>query len=218
MSHNETFSAVTRIEQTSPGHFDTAVHPEWTIAGKPNGGYLLAIMARAATEVSAHDHVLAASAHYLHSPEPGAASIETEVLRMGRSASQIRARLTQDGKPCIEALTTIGTLDADIKPYWAEGLPTPPIRDRADAIRMPGTNPAGLRVAIMDQVDVRIDREDVGFGIGQPRGLGELNGWIELPGEDFDPLSLLYAVDALPPATLDIELTGWVPTDRKSVV
>jgi hypothetical protein len=209
----ETFAAVSRIEQTSPGGFDTVISPEWTIAGKPNGGYLLAILARAATEVSVHDHVLAASAHYLHSPEPGPASIEAEVLRMGRTASQIRTRLTQDGKPCIEALTTIGTLDPDTKPYWTEGLPTPEVRDRATAIRLPGTNPAGVRVAIMDQVDLRIDTENAGFGIGKPRGIGELNGWLELPGgEDFDPLSLLYAVDAFPPATFDIEFTGWVPT------
>ena len=28
----------------------------------------------------------------------------------------------------------------------------------------------------------------------------------------FDPVSLLFAVDSFPPATFDIELTGWVPT------
>lgn len=216
MSHSnepETFTAVSQVVRTSPGRFDTVISPDWTIAGKPNGGYLLAILGRAATDVSVHDHVLAASAHYLHSPDPGPASIETEVLRMGRSASQVRARLTQDGKPCIEAITTIGTLDADTKPYWTEGLPTPAVRDRASAVRLPGTNPSGVRVSIMGQVDLRIDQEDAGFGIGKPRGVGELNGWLELPGgEAFDPLALLYAVDAFPPATFDIELTGWVPT------
>ena len=31
-------------------------------------------------------------------------------------------------------------------------------------------------------------------------------------GESFDPISLLYAVDALPPGTFEIEMTGWVPT------
>ena len=28
----------------------------------------------------------------------------------------------------------------------------------------------------------------------------------------FDPTSLLFAVDAFPPATFDIEFSGWVPT------
>jgi hypothetical protein len=215
VSHSDvpqTFAAVSRVEETSPGRFAATISPEWTIGGRPNGGYLLAILARAATQVSPHDHVLAASAHYLRAPDPGPAGIETEVLRAGRSASQVRSRLTQDGKPCIEALTTIGVLDPDTKPYWTEGLPAPQVRERANAIRVPGTNPAGLRVAIMDQVDLRIDREDMGFGVGKPSGKGELNGWLELPGEDFDPISLLFALDAFPPATFDIEMTGWVPT------
>ena len=34
-----------------------------------------------------------------------------------------------------------------------------------------------------------------------------------LPGhEQFDPTSLLFAVDAFPPATFDIDFSGWVPT------
>ena len=28
----------------------------------------------------------------------------------------------------------------------------------------------------------------------------------------FDPVSLLFAVDAFPPVTFDIKLSGWVPT------
>lgn len=209
----ETFSAVSRVARTDPGRFEMSISPEWTIGGKPNGGYLLAALARAATEDSPHDNVLAASAHYLHAPDPGAASIETEVLRTGRSASQVRARLIQNGKPCIEALTTIGTLEPDTKPYWTEGLPASEMRDRDSAVRIPGTSPTGAVIAIMDQVDLRLDREDAAFSVGKPRGVGELNGWLELPGgENFDPLSLLYAVDSFPPATLDIELTGWVPT------
>ena len=31
-------------------------------------------------------------------------------------------------------------------------------------------------------------------------------------GRDHDPLSLLFAVDAFPPATFDVVMTGWVPT------
>ena len=48
---------------------------------------------------------------------------------------------------------------------------------------------------------------------GRESGRGQLRGWLALPaGEAFDPSSLLYAVDAFPPATFDIERAGWVPT------
>lgn len=40
-----------------------------------------------------------------------------------------------------------------------------------------------------------------------------LDGWLELPGEaTFDPASLVFAFDVIPPASFDIERTAWVPT------
>jgi hypothetical protein len=71
----------------------------------------------------------------------------------------------------------------------------------------------GLRVAILDQIEIRLEPGTSGFTEGRPSGRGELRGWVTLPGgEDFDPTSLLYAVDSFPPATFDIEYAGWVPT------
>src|SRR5580698_4884248 len=117
------FSAVTAVTQREPGRFAAEVDPEWGIAAKPNGGYLLSMLTRAATSMSAHPHVIAASAHYLHSPEPGPVLIETELLRAGRSASQLRARMEQGGRPCVEALITTSELGPDTTPYWDRGLP-----------------------------------------------------------------------------------------------
>jgi hypothetical protein len=65
----------------------------------------------------------------------------------------------------------------------------------------------------MEQIEVRIEATTRGFSQGQPSGRGELRGWLALPGDEaFDPISLLFAVDAFPPATFDIEFAGWVPT------
>jgi hypothetical protein len=82
-----------------------------------------------------------------------------------------------------------------------------------DCARLIPQSPGGLRVAIMEQIEVRLEPESAGFTRGAPRGLGELRGWLALPAEeDFDPVSLLFAVDAFPPGTFDIEFSGWVPT------
>jgi hypothetical protein len=189
------------------------VNPEWTIAGKPNGGYLLAMLGRAAASVSAHDHVIAASAHYLRPPTPGPVVIEAEPLRDGRSASQIRARLSQDGQACIEALLTTSELDTDTAPYWDRGLPQISQVPYEDCDRLVPQLPDGSRVAIMDQIEVRLEPGSSGFTTGAPSGRGELRGWLALPRDEaFDPTSLLLAVDAFPPATFDIEFSGWVPT------
>jgi acyl-coenzyme A thioesterase PaaI-like protein len=211
--HQGLFSQVTAVTQRETGRFSAEVDPEWTIGGKPNGGYLLAMLGRAATSTGVHSHVIAASAHYLHSPEPGPVHIETELLRVGRSASQIRARLEQDGQACVEALITAAQLAGDTTPYWDRGLPERSQSSYEDLPRLIPILPSGNRVAIMEQIDVRLELDSRGFTAGRPTGQGELRGWLALPGaEAFDPISLLFAVDAFPPATFDIEFTGWVPT------
>jgi len=208
-----TFAEVTGLAAGGRGHFDAEVNHEWTIGGKPNGGYLLAMLGRAASSMSQHRHVIAASAHYLSSPDPGPVSIEAEVLRTGRSASHVRARMSQGDRACVEALITTGELDASTTPYWTGGTPIVSQVAYEDCPRLIHRLPNGARVAIMDQVEVRLEPGASGFTKGQPSGRGELRGWLSLPGgEAFDTTSLLYAADAYPPATFDIEFAGWVPT------
>jgi Thioesterase-like superfamily len=210
-----TFSDVSALTPTAADSFDIDISANWTIGGKPNGGYLLALLGRAATQASTHEHVIAASAHFLRAPEPGPVEITVDLLRSGRSASQLRARLEQRGKACVECLLTTADLDPAAEPYWAAGTPDARAdpQARASLPRLPAQNPQGVRVELMGLVDIRIDTETSAWSRGEPSGRGELRGWLALPdGEDFDPLSLLYAVDAFPPATFDIAFTGWVPT------
>jgi len=207
------FAEVSAVSVREAGTFDAVVNPEWTIGGKPNGGYLLAMLGRAAASASAHEHVIAASAHYLHAPIPGPVVIDVEPLREGRSASQIRAHLSQDGRACVEALLTTSELNTDTIPYWDGGLPPLSRVPYEDCDRLIPQLPDGSRVAIMDQIEVRLEPDSSGFTTGAPSGRGELRGWLALPGDKtFDPTSLLFAVDAFPPATFDIEFSGWVPT------
>ena len=39
------FSEVSKLTPIGPGRLHADVHPGWTIGGKPNGGYLLAMLA-----------------------------------------------------------------------------------------------------------------------------------------------------------------------------
>lgn len=217
------FAEASAVEPTGDGSFAADIHPAWTIAGKPNGGYLLAILGRAAGAVSPHPDVLAASAHYLRSPDPGRVEIEVEVLRTGRSASHVRARMGQAGVGCVEAMFTVGRLEADGQPFWDAGAPaigTVPWEDCRRLTRPPAPPtavtspaPAALTVALLDMVEIRLEPDTAGFTVGRPAGRGELRGWLALPGgEPPDVPALLFAVDSFPPATFDVERTGWVPT------
>jgi len=207
------FDAACALQARGGGRFDAAVDEGWTIGGRPNGGYLLGMLARAAAAVSEHPHVVAASAAYVQPPEPGPAVVVTQVLRAGRSASQVQAQLEQDGRTCVVALLTLGRLDPDASPYWDRGVPAAPTADFDACVPLDGPPPGGAHVGLFDQVELRLDPDVLGFTGGQPSGRGELRGWLVLPEDEaFDPSSLLFAVDSFPPATFDIEFAGWVPT------
>ncbi len=223
--HRKRFADVTSVKLRTAAiapeglrEFDVDIDEDWTIAGRPNGGYLMALLARCALEVSRQAHVIASSATYIRPPEAGAASVSAEILREGRSASQIRATLTQGGAVCVEALLTVGTLDESSKPYWSDRSAAAPDCAFENCLPLLEGPPGGHRAAIMEQVEVRLDGESLGFTRGNPSGKGELRGWLTLPGgEGFDSVSLLYAADAFPPASFDVESAGWVPTFQLTV-
>lgn len=94
------FDDATAVHDRGDGRrFDVAIDSGWTVGPKPNGGYLLTLLARAASEGlgaadSAHRDPLAASAHFLAAPDPGPAEVRVDTLRVGRGASQVRATRT----------------------------------------------------------------------------------------------------------------------------
>lgn len=216
------FDLATAVHPRAGGTgFDVSIDPGFTVGGKPNGGYLLALAGRAAGEAlgaagSHHRDPLAATVHFVGAPDPGPAEVEVVVLRTGRSASQARVTIAQAGRPCVEATFTMGVLPelaADDGPWWS-GLPPRPVAPREACTRLPARREgAPFEVAIMDRADVRLDPACLGFAVGQPSGRAALEGWISFPdGEPITPLALLFFLDALPPATFDLAATGWVPT------
>ncbi len=214
------FDAATAVDARDDGMtYAIDIDAGWTVAEKPNGGYLLATLARAAGEGlrvsgSAHRDALAATAHYLWAPDPGAALVRVTALRLGRSASQVRATLTQDDRMCVEATFTMGTLaPVSELPWWT----TRDVFDVApyeDCIRIPAAREGSpFVVPIMDRSDLRLDPAVMGFAVGAPSGDANLRGWISFAdGREVDPLSLLFFLDALPPATFELVQSGWVPT------
>jgi len=139
--------------------------------------------------------------------------LQVTTLREGRSASQFRVGLTQDGELKAETTFALGDLSAvDPTPQWAAQTLPAPVRPFDQCPRFLPPQEV-FPVQILEHVALHLEPEALAFTAGQPRGLGLLTGWLDLPGgADFDSTSLLLAADCFPPATFDIELTGWVPT------
>ncbi|GAA1421181.1 hypothetical protein GCM10009601_20830 [Streptomyces thermospinosisporus] len=81
-----------------------------------------------------------------------------------------------------------------------------------------GPAPVDGSSAIADRLMLKLDPSTLGWALGKPSGKGEMRAWFGLAdGRDHDPLSLLLAVDALPPTAFELGLSGWVPTVELTV-
>jgi hypothetical protein len=215
------FDAATALRPRADGStFDLDVHPLWTVGDKPNGGFLLALLGRAARQVVAGDtgaawDVHSATVTYLAAPDLEAAEIRTTVLRRGRTASHVRAVLVQSERTMVDAVMVLGALAPGAAPRYSHIAPLD-IPDPDQCVRLEPRTPEGVPVGVLVTTDLRLDPLTVP-GAPQPGGEGppvaELRGWLRFAdGREPDAGSLLYFVDAIPPATLLIGSSGWVPT------
>jgi hypothetical protein len=218
------FDAATEVRPTGdPDLFETEVHQLWTVGDKPNGGYLLALLGRAALIAGRGDgdpdwEVVSSAITYLGPPRLGPASIHTTLLRRGRSAAHVRAVLVEGGADLVDAVFVLGALPAaaSVRYDAIELLRAP---DPEHCVRLPPRMPGGVHVGIMEVLDLRLDPDTTPLADPHPPAdaRAELRGWSRFAdGRDPDPLSLLFAVDAIPPATFRIGSTGWVPTLQMS--
>jgi hypothetical protein len=211
------FSEATAVEATGPGVFTADLDPQWSVGTKLHGGYLLAVVARAAGQLADdHEHLQAISGSFPSAPEPGPAEIKIEVLARSRTLTQLRASLTQDGKPRVEALVTQSKL-TDEGPWWS-GLEPVGLPDEQDCVQLPPKAPgAGFDVPLLEVVEARLDPKALGFAAGQPGRTGAVASWQRMAdGSDWDPLSLLVALDPVPPVSFELGAPGWAPTLQMS--
>ncbi|MHC5263937.1 thioesterase family protein [Streptomyces sp. UC4497] len=218
-------TAVTR-RADEPGVYDIDLSAGWTIINALNGGYLLAVLGRALADALPHDDPFTISAHYLTASAPGPAVIRTDVARTGRTLSTGQASLFQfaeDGSEVerIRVIASYGDLDAlpdDVRTS-AEAPVMPPAEQCFGAGDAPeGAPPVPGSSAISDRLHLKLDPATLGWALGAPSGKGEMRAWFGLAdGRDMDPLSLLLAVDALPPTAFEMGLKGWVPTVELTV-
>ncbi|MFB7995962.1 thioesterase family protein [Streptomyces sp. NPDC056002] len=217
------FDRDTAVTRREPGVYDIDLSAGWTIISAVNGGYLLAVLGRALGDALPHSDPFTISAHYLTASRPGPAVIRTDVVRTGRTLSTGQASLFQyddEGAEVerIRVLASYGDLDAlpdDVR-TTAKPPHFPPAEQCFGA--QDGPTPIKGSSAITERLALKLDPATLGWAVGSPSGKGEMRAWFGLAdGRDADPLSLLLAVDALPPTAFEMGLTGWVPTVELTV-
>lgn len=212
MESNLSFAEASAVTDAGDGTFTARLPDGWAFRGRPHGGFLLAVAARAALHAGQRPHPHVVSASFVRSPECGPVSVAVEVVKAGRAVTFAQTTLTQDGKVVMTAQVALGEADQE-EPAWLDPRqPKPaPYADCVPTPHRPG------RTGLLGQLDIRYDPAAPPVpdeGARQAR----VRGWVEFrDGSAPDALAAIVAADALPPAVFGIGRPGWAPTVHMTV-
>jgi len=196
------FDRASAVTSGDLGKWKAEVQPDWDIFGVANGGYLMAIAARAMSQAAGGRSPVSLTAHFIRPVSSGPVEVSVETVKTGRTFSTMSGRVAAEsdsmtllGSFTEPGLLGDGTLYVDAAP---PELPPPEQCPRA----LPSED-GPLPPPMMTHFEERIHPEDAGPLQGRPTGKAMMRGWFRLHDQEpIDPFALLMIADAFPPAVL----------------
>ena len=208
------FDQDTSLSPDGQHHFTARVSDNWSINGTPDGGYLMALLARAAGQQSDKSGVSILSANFISRCVPGPVTISLEKLGATRQFDRWQASLHQEGTEKVRAMVTCMDVTGEQagKRYEKSG---PVLAQAAECIQF-GRMP---KYTLYDHMEVLLDPDCAGWIDGNLTDRSELRGWIKFRDErPFDAAGLMLIADAFPPPIFVSQgMVAWVPTLEMSV-
>lgn len=224
------FERDTAVERIDDLRFLGRIDPGWAVieGAAANGGYVMALAARAMRSPISHPDPVTLTAHFLAPPDPGEVHIDVEVVRSGRRHSTVAARLLQGDRECVRLLGSFADLQAiedDAEDVRVDLSPPdyPPLADCLDftaAAIEQGERGGFPAPPIVRRFDHRVPAELAGWAEGRPLGRGHIGGYVRWgDGTPMDTLGVLTVADCYPPAVFNTgdSSLGWVPTIELTV-
>jgi len=208
------FDEDTQLRQTAPSEYSGVISENWLINQNANGGYLMAILAKAMSCQSEKKSTPIITANYISRCRPGEIRVTVEEVAVSRQFNRYEARLFQDGEEKIRAFGTFANGNAACQISRNE-TPAPVLADRKACIEMP--HMPGYTV--FDNLELLLDPACAGWLQGELSEASENRGWFRFrESRPHDMLSVLQVIDSMPPAAFASQgVTAWVPTIELSV-
>jgi acyl-CoA thioesterase len=172
--------------------------------GAVNGGYMLAVCARALGLVVPFPDPIVISGFFLRPGMAGPAVVRTSLARSGRTTAFGEAVLAQGEKEIVRATAAFAALGS-AGPAFVEGAP-PRLPAPEDCVGVP-VGSFGL-ATIAGRVEFR-SASLPGWFRGEPTGRPSSEFWMRFAdGRDADVYSLPLLVDSTAPSVLELGLTS----------
>ena len=218
MNQFEQFQAALVLSKVSDNIFSFTPDPRYFVGNTPHGGYLLALMNKAITQVLPHPSAINSNVYYLDRTEPESAELHVEVFRTSKGSSMGQVKLIQNNK--ITCLYSALCSDFDyMKGYSGLNTSLPEIMKTVKQNDFKVMNYENLGLgstpSFIKQLNMSVHPDhawwdrDISFDAAEAR----CSAYLELEGGIADTFVLSYLADILPPVVQNkYGSLGWIPT------
>jgi acyl-CoA thioesterase len=218
MNQFEQFQAALDLTKVSDTVFSFTPDPKYFVGNTPHGGYLLAIMNKALTQVLPHLSSINSNVYYLDRTEPELAELHVEILRTSRGSSMGQVKLIQNKK--ITCLYSSLYSDFEyMKGHSGLSTPMPEIMHSVQKHDFKVMNYENFKLgstpSFIQQLNMSVHPDHAWWDreISTDTAEARCSAYLELQGGVADTFVLSYLADILPPVVQNkYGPLGWVPT------
>ena len=220
MNQFQRFQAALKLENVEENIFLVNPDINYFVGNTPHGGYLMAIMHKALTNVLPHSTAISSSVQYLDRIDAKPFELEVETFKTSRGSSSGIVKLIQDKKICTTFTGTCSDFEF-MKGYDDLQKPLPKIfkdKDKNDYVKMNYDKISkGFTPAFIQQLECLIHPDHAWWnrekGSDNSNNEARCSAFLEMEGGTPDQFCLSFYSDILPPVVSNkYGPLGWIPT------
>ena len=219
MNQFQRFQAALKLENVEHNIFLVNPDTNYFVGNTPHGGYLMAIMHKALTNVLPHSTAISSSVQYLDRIDAKPFELEVETFKTSRGSSSGIVKLIQDKKICTTFTGTCSDFEF-MKGYDDLQKPLPKIfkdKDKKDYVKMNYDKISkGFTPAFIQQLECLVHPDHAWWNRESDNDKdneARCSAFLEMEGGTPDQFCLSFYSDILPPVVSNkYGPLGWIPT------
>ena len=219
MNQFERFQDALNLENTEDNKFLVNPNTNYFVGNTPHGGYLMAMMHKALTNILPHSTAISSSVQYLDRIDAAPFVLEVETFKISRGSSSGIVKLKQNSKTCTTFTGTCSDFEF-MKGYDGLSKPLPEIfkdKDKKDYVKMNYDKISkGFTPAFIQQLECLVHPDHAWWNRESDNNKdneARCSAFLEMEGGIPDQFCLSFYSDILPPVVSNkYGPLGWIPT------